>query len=176
MRYVLASHRSCEITVVENSRIWQDITQSGYLPSHNIDPTKLGTFTQKWINTYASTEIFLAKPLVYTPSGSSSELVILVSNLNIIRALDGATGSLLHSRTLDTPFTQADAQCGDVSNFIGIIGTPYIDAATEIMYFFSKGYKPGTTSGTINGTNQVHRILWPSNMLIISRDVQNVCC
>lgn len=126
--------------------------QSGYLPLHNIDPANLGTYTQKWINTYTSTEVFLAKPLVYTPSGSSSELVILVSNLNIIRVLDGATGNLLYTRTLDAPFTQADAQCGDVPNFIGITGTPYIDPATEIMYFFSKGYHPGTTSGTINGS------------------------
>lgn len=79
---------------------------------------------------------------------------MLVSNLNIIRVLDGVTGNLVYTRTLDAPFTQADAQCGDIPSFIGITGTPYIDPATEIMYFFSKGYRPGTTSGTING-------LWP---------------
>lgn len=28
-------------------------------------------------------------------------------------------------------------------NFIGIAGTPIIDPATDIMYFFSKGYKGG---------------------------------
>lgn len=30
-----------------------------------------------------------------------------------------------------------------MANFIGIAGTPIIDPATDIMYFFSKGYKGG---------------------------------
>jgi hypothetical protein len=81
--------------------------------------------------------------------------------MNVVRVLDSATGNVVYTRTLDAPFTQADAQCGDVSNFIGIIGTPYIDAATEIMYFFSKGYKAGTTSGTINGQYKMYAVKLP---------------
>jgi hypothetical protein len=48
---------------------------------------------------------------------------------------------------LDPPFLATDAQCGDIQNTIGIIGTPIIDPATDIMYFFSKGYKGGAKGG-----------------------------
>jgi hypothetical protein len=46
------------------------------------------------------------------------------------------------------------SNCGDIPNTIGITGTPYIDGSTNIMYFFSKGYKNGapTGSGTLKGT------------------------
>jgi len=36
-----------------------------------------------------------------------------------------------------------------VPDFIGIIGTPIIDPATNTAYFFSKGYKNGAASGGV---------------------------
>jgi hypothetical protein len=70
--------------------------------------------------------VFYAKPLVYTPPGSAHELVITVSNQNIIRVIDGVTGALVKSRTLAPPFQAADSNCGDIPNTIGITGTPII--------------------------------------------------
>ena len=80
---------------------------------------------------------------MYTPTGYTNEMVIAVSNQNIIRVLDGATGNMLFNRTLDPPFQSSDTLCGDIPNTVGITGTPIIDPATDIMYFFSKGYKNG---------------------------------
>lgn len=90
-----------------------------------------------------------AKPLVWTPPGGGNELVIVVSNLNIVRVWDGITGTLIAQRTLDPPFSSTDANCGDIPGNIGITATPVIDKNTNIMYFTSKGYKGGQT-GPIN--------------------------
>ena len=99
------------------------------------------TFTSSWKNTFNPLEVFYAKPLVYTPTGAPNEYVIVVSNQNIVRVLDGLTGALITSRTLDAPYASSDTNCGDIPNTVGITGTPIIDTATDIMYFFSKGYK-----------------------------------
>ena len=106
-----------------------------------MDPN--GKYTISWKQTYNTNEVFYAKPLVYTPSGSPNELVITVSNQNIIRIVDGLTGNLIKSRTLDPPFQSVDTNCGDIPNTVGITGTPIIDSATDIMYLYSKGYKGG---------------------------------
>lgn len=106
-------------------------------------------------------ELWLAKPLVYTPSGGS-ELLITSSEMNILRIFDAKTGSLLHQRQLQLPFSAGDSNCGDVPNWIGITGTPYIDPATDILYVMSKGYKEGTTSGTANGIYKLYAVYIPS--------------
>jgi hypothetical protein len=110
-----------------------------------MDPTVVGgsKFVISWQNTYNPNELFYAKPLVYTPNGYSSELVITVSSQNIIRVIDGFSGSLINIRTLDPPFQSSDSDCGDIPNTVGITGTPILDPATSIMYFFAKGYKGG---------------------------------
>jgi hypothetical protein len=125
--------------------IWhQDPPQSGYLPNHNINPSSVSsTLAIAWKQTFNLNEIFYAKPLVYTLNGAPNEYVITVSNQNIVRVLDGLTGNLISSRTLDAPFASSDTDCGDIPNTVGITGTPIIDTATDIMYFFAKGYQNG---------------------------------
>lgn len=110
-----------------------------------MDPSVVGgsKFVLSWKNTYNTKEVFYAKPLVYTPNGHASELVITVSNQNIIRILDGLSGSLIKSRVLNPPFQSVDSNCADIPNTVGITGTPIIDPATDIMYFYSKSYKGG---------------------------------
>ncbi|KAM3075140.1 hypothetical protein ACMFMG_007402 [Clarireedia jacksonii] len=132
-----------------------DPAQSGYLDNHNMHPATVGSaiFGILWKNNYGNNkEKWYAKPLVYTPPGGS-QLVFIASSMNIIRTLDAVNGSLLNSRTVQSPFLQSDLGCTDIPDYIGIIGTPIIDPATSIVYFFSKGYKNGASSGGVaNGT------------------------
>lgn len=71
-----------------------------------MDPAVItgGTFGISWKNTYNPLEVFYSKPLIYTPEGYSHELVILTSNQNIIRIVDGLNGTMVNNRTLDPPF------------------------------------------------------------------------
>jgi len=122
----------------------QDPPQSGYLPNHNINPSDVSSSLKiAWKKTFNLNEILYAKPLVYTPNGAPNEYVITVSNQNIVRVMDGLTGNMINNRTLDAPFASTDSDCADIPNTIGITGTPIIDTATDIMYFFAKGYQNG---------------------------------
>lgn len=128
----------------------QDPMQSGYLPNHNMNPATVGSpiFGILWKNPYNSKELFYSKPLVYTPEGGS-QLVFLASSINIIRTIDAVTGAAINSRTVQPPFLQSDIGCTDIPNYIGIIGTPIIDPNTDTVYFFSKGYAAGASSGGV---------------------------
>jgi iron transport multicopper oxidase len=55
-----------------------------------MDPNVIagGTFGIIWKNTYNTNEAFYAKPLVYTLSGYTDELVITVTNQNIVSVVD----------------------------------------------------------------------------------------
>jgi hypothetical protein len=101
------------------------------------------TLAFSWKLPFNLNEVFYAKPLVYTIGSNVNESVITVSNQNIIRIHDGHTGALINSRTLLPPFQSSDTSCGDIANTVGITGTPIIDTATDIMYFYSKSYKGG---------------------------------
>ena len=94
--------------------------------------------------------MFLSQPLTYTPPGRG-QVVIAMSESNNVYVLDAATGSIITSRYLGTPFTAVDAQCADISPTIGITSTPVIDPGSNTLYFWSKGYAAGTTSGLDNG-------------------------
>ena len=63
---------------------------------------------------------------------------------------------------MHTPFLQSDIGCTDIPNTIGIIGTPVIDPATDIAYFFSKTYIPNYRTagktGTFNGVYYFHGV------------------
>ncbi|KAL2757269.1 hypothetical protein ACRALDRAFT_1079561 [Sodiomyces alcalophilus JCM 7366] len=141
-----------------------DIPQSGYLPNHNLDPNVVGSSSFRTLWEFQSpdpNELWLAKPLVYTPAGGP-ELLITSSEKNIIRIFDAKTGAILNQRLLQAPFSRDDSNCGDIPNWIGITGTPLIDPETDIMYLFSKGYREGTTSGTANGIYKMYALHVPS--------------
>ncbi|KAI9812256.1 MAG: hypothetical protein M1826_002927 [Phylliscum demangeonii] len=127
-----------------------DPPQSGYLPSHNIDPSIVGSsiFGILWQNSYDPKELWYAKPLVYTPN-NGKQLVFLASSQNWIRTVDAATGSAINGRKVQEPFLQSDIGCTDIPDYIGIIGTPVLDPNTETVYFFSKGYKNGASFGGV---------------------------
>ncbi|KAI9821956.1 MAG: hypothetical protein M1827_002538 [Pycnora praestabilis] len=141
-----------------------DPAQSGYLPNHNMDPAVVDSaeFGQLWKNAYNYQEQFYAKPLVYTSSATGTQIVFLASSQNWIRTIDAKTGEAINSRLVHNPFLQSDIGCTDIPNYIGIIGTPVIDPATDTAYFFSKTYIPGFRTpgdtGTINGVYYFHGV------------------
>jgi iron transport multicopper oxidase len=147
-----------------------DVWQSGYVgPNHNINPSQLSTYKINWTATYNVGEAFYAKPLVWTAPGSSTESVILASNQNVIRVVNGLTGAVQSARTLWPPFDAGDSSCGDIPTTIGVTGTPIIDPATNIMYFYSKGYKNGkagpqggSPDGTLAGQYKLFALNLPS--------------
>lgn len=131
----------------------KDPAQSGYLDNHNMHPATVGsaTFGRLWKIQYNAKEAWFAKPLVFTPSGGK-QLVFLASNMNYIRTLDAVTGVLINERLVQPPFLQSDIGCGDIQNYIGIIGTPIIDPDTNTVFFFAKGYKGNAEGGgVLNG-------------------------
>jgi iron transport multicopper oxidase len=128
-----------------------DSAQSGYMDNHNMHPATVGSpiFGILWKNTYNNKEKWYAKPLVYTPLAGGSQLVFTASAMNMIRTLDAVNGTLLNSRTLQPPFLQSELGCGDIPDYIGVIGTPIIDPATDTVYFFSKGYLGAASRGGV---------------------------
>ncbi|TEY50792.1 hypothetical protein BOTCAL_0272g00040 [Botryotinia calthae] len=132
-----------------------DFQQTGYLTNHNMDPGIIdsSSFGQLWKVAFYYQEQFYAKPLTYTPLTGGPQLLFLASNQNYIRTLNAETGVLINSIQVHTPFLQSD---------IGCTGTPTIDPATDIVYFFSKTYipnyrVPGNT-GTANGVYYFHAV------------------
>jgi hypothetical protein len=93
--------------------------------------------------------------LTYTPLAGGPQLLFLASSQNYIRTLNAATGALINSRQVATPFLQSDVACTDIAGTIGIIGTPVIDPKTDIVYFFAKTYIPNYrvagATGVANG-------------------------
>jgi hypothetical protein len=105
---------------------------------------------------------FYAKPLVYTPSSTNQQLVLLASSQNWIRTLDAVTGVLTASRQVQPAFIASEANCTDTLNFVGVTGTPVIDPNTDTAYFFVKTYipnyrVPGST-GLLNGVYYFYAI------------------
>ncbi|EOO00796.1 putative wsc domain-containing protein [Phaeoacremonium minimum UCRPA7] len=142
-----------------------DLAQSGYLSNHPMDPNVVGgsSFGILWKQQMTdSKEQWFAKPLVYTQNGGS-EMLITASNENNVRIHDAKTGTLITSRTLHPPFLQSDIGCNDVPDYIGVMGTPIIDPATDIIYMFAKGYKNGAASGGVaNGEYKLHALQLPA--------------
>ncbi|MCJ1414010.1 hypothetical protein MMC32_000335 [Xylographa parallela] len=141
-----------------------DVPQSGYLPNHNMDPAVVDSaqFGLLWKIQFNAKEQFYAKPLVYTPLAGTAQLVFLASSQNWIRTLNAKTGALLNSRQVHTPFLQSEIGCTDIPNTIGIIGTPVIDPASDIAYFYSKTYIPNFrtagNTGVYNGVYYFHGV------------------
>ena len=63
---------------------------------------------------------------------------------------------------MHTPFLQSEIGCTDIPNTIGIIGTPVIDPASDIAYFYSKTYIPNFrtagNTGVYNGVYYFHGV------------------
>ena len=118
-----------------------------------MDPSVVNStaFGMLWRNQYDPKDKWYGRPLVYTSPNinGGKQILFMASSTNSIRTLDAKTGVDITSRTVMAPFLQSDIGCPDIPNFIGIIGTPVIDAATDTVYFFAKGYRGGAASGGV---------------------------
>lgn len=149
-----------------------DSAQTGYADNHNMDPAIVssGDFGQLWrykTPTYTSgtgDEQFYAKPLVYTPPSYGRQVILACSEQNRLFVVDAINGTLIAFRDMNEegegPFSVAefDGGCNDISDSVGITGTPIIDSSTDIAYFWAKSYAEGTTSGLYNGRYRFHAI------------------
>jgi hypothetical protein len=88
----------------------------------------------------AAEQIF-SQPLVYTPSGGTTQYVYLATTQNNIYKLDAKTGVILASRNIGIPFLTADLDgCVDVNPTVGVTATGVIDPDTDTWYITSKTY------------------------------------
>ncbi|KAJ3176268.1 hypothetical protein HK101_010463 [Irineochytrium annulatum] len=132
----------------------------GYVPNANLDPNIVGSnaFGQLYqaslptINGVAPGHCY-ASPLVYTLPSTGKQAVFVATTNNNIYTLDAGTGAVLNAANVDVPFNVGtDVNCGDINNAnVGVIGTPAIDPATGVAYFFSKTYAAGTGPGMFPG-------------------------
>ena len=129
-----------------------------YYPFANISPANVSTFSfiKNILLNNDPKDQFYAQPLVF------QNRVFLASVKNNIYQLDATTGDLLMSKNMGIPFNQGnDIDCLDIPIGVeGIVGTPVIDRSTSTVYFVSKSYKPGTTSGVGNGLFKLHVLDW----------------
>ncbi|CAA7266432.1 unnamed protein product [Cyclocybe aegerita] len=139
---------------------WRDVDlgQSSYAGgNHNLDPAVVDSslFGLLWKVDFNPGETHYARPLVYTPPSTNKQIVFLASTENILRVLDAETGEVLKERKVDEPFHMSEAFCTQVSETLGVLGTPTIDPGTDTAYFFAKSYIPyyrdNTPTGIING-------------------------
>ena len=76
-----------------------------------------------------------AQPLV------ANGTLFIVTEDNHVYGLDPDTGqSKWPSRNVGSPFLSSDIGCADLAPHIGITGTPVIDRAEGVAYFFAKSY------------------------------------
>jgi hypothetical protein len=74
-----------------------------------------------------------AQPLFWQPPGSDSGVLIVVTESNVVYALDARTGQTLWQRALGTPVPLSSIACGDIDP-LGITGTPVIDRASQTLF------------------------------------------
>ncbi len=77
-----------------------------------------------------------AQPLV------AGGVLLSETEQNMAYGLDPATGAVLWSHSLGTPFSSAALGCSDLPS-VGVTGTPVVDTSTDIEYFLSKTYVSG---------------------------------
>ncbi|EMT63145.1 WSC domain-containing protein 2 [Fusarium odoratissimum] len=115
-----------------------DNSRTGYQTNHNMDPAIVGSpqfdivfktaLPGKYVG--AAEQIF-SQPLVYTPSGGTTQYVYLATTQNNIYKLDAKTGVILASRNIG---------CVDVNPTVGVTATGVIDPDTDTWYITSKTY------------------------------------
>jgi outer membrane protein assembly factor BamB len=127
----------------DTSRTGANLQETVLTPA-NVNPTNFG----KLWTFHTDGEIF-AQPLYVsnlTIAGGTHNVVFVASMLNTVYALDADTGAQLWSQNFGSPINPQSVQNQQNISYatgLGILGTPVIDPATNIMYFVS-GSQPAS--------------------------------
>jgi hypothetical protein len=125
----------------------------GWYGNTGIDVNNTPNFTKLHEITLGNGLQFFAQPLIY------DDVIFAASINNTIHRIHSQTFEVLESRLVDPPFDawREFKTCVDESHsFTGILSTPVIDR--DIVYFTSKTYRAGTTSGLENGIWKLHAL------------------
>ena len=91
-----------------------------------------------------------AQPLV------CGNTVLVATRSDWIYGLDPVTGAIKRSRLVGAPWNASDFNdCADIFPVVGITSTPVINDATDIAYFTSKMYVPGSSGPPVWKTHAV---------------------
>ncbi len=97
-------------------------------------------------------EQIFSQPLVYTPSGGTTQYVYWATTQNNLYKMNAKTGEIVAKRNLHIPFLTADLDgCVDINPNIGITATGVIDPSTETLYLTAKTYLDQTVLNTAQG-------------------------
>ncbi len=130
-----------------NARTGANLEESILTPA-NVNSATFG----KLFTVHTDGEVF-AQPLYESGlsiAGGTHNVVFVASMLNTVYALDADTGAVLWTRNFGTPITPQNVESDQNISWatgIGILGTPVIDPATNIMYFVS-AYQYQGSGGT----------------------------
>jgi polyvinyl alcohol dehydrogenase (cytochrome) len=61
-----------------------------------------------------------------------------------IYALNVATGEVVWEKSVGTPVPSGELPCGDITPTVGIVGTPVIDASSQVIYAVADTWNPAT--------------------------------
>src|SRR6202040_4316819 len=74
-----------------------------------------------------------AQPLYWRGSESSSGVLLVATEDNVVHAIDAISGQEIWQRTLGKPVPRSSLPCGNISP-LGVTGTPVVDASREAVY------------------------------------------
>jgi hypothetical protein len=93
----------------------------------------VSSYAKKWNLKFNSNEKLFSMPLVYTPSGSTTELVIIGSIQNTVRVVNSSSGAIIATKQLDVAYLSSDSNCNDGAT-VGITGTPYVWRRNPLIF------------------------------------------
>ncbi len=134
----------------DNGRTGANLQETILTPA-NVNSTNFG----KLYTFQTDGEIF-AQPLYVSGlaiAGGTHNVVFVASMLNTIYALDADTGAQLWSQNFGPPMVPEQVETDQNISWatgIGILSTPVIDPATNIMYFVSAEQPTGTYNYSFN--------------------------
>jgi VCBS repeat protein len=106
-----------------------------------------------------------AQPL-YIEGGPNGPMVIVVTELNNVYALDAVGGSIIWQRNLGNPVSAGNLPCPTVINTVGITGTPIVNLASRALFLDAMTTPDGGTTKkhyifSLNVDTGVTNFGWP---------------
>jgi outer membrane protein assembly factor BamB len=136
-----------------------DLAHSGnyVVPTLNLDRAKLlhldNNFQPPKFSSATLSGHINAQPLYWSVPRSSSGIIFVATEDNIIYAIDSIKGNLIWKQLLGNPVKRSALPCGNISPF-GITGTPVIDEASQAIYL-DAAIDIGPASGPANPRHRV---------------------